>query len=86
MQRTHENRSGAIVAWVVVAVAVLVLAGCTFAVLRFLTALPVWVDVVISLPAGMVFFYWFVKTHETNGFDGSLAAGERKSDDGSDAA
>lgn len=65
--------SSTIAAWIVVMVAVIVLAGCTFAALRYFTTLPAWAEAIISFPAGVILSYWFAKTHETNGFDGPLA-------------
>jgi hypothetical protein len=76
-----NSRSGKLVCIAIIIAAILFFAGATFAVLRTLTRLPVWAEILISIPAGMSLFWWFVKTHETNGFDGPLVPLDHKSDD-----
>jgi predicted benzoate:H+ symporter BenE len=75
-----NSKSAKVVGIGIIVGAILVLSGLTFAVLRTLTQLPTWAEVLIALPAGVLFFYWFAKTHETNGFDGPLVPVKREDD------
>lgn len=79
-----NSRSAKVVGIGVVIAAILILSGLSFAVLRALTRLPTWAEVLIAIPAGVLFFYWFAKTHETNGFDGPVEPVKRE-DDGTGA-
>jgi hypothetical protein len=81
----NETRTGRSLLFVFFVTIILFFAGACFALLYEFTQWPVWLQVVISLPAGFLFFMGWAKMNETNGFDGAVCDQQPKNRDDSDA-